>query len=258
MINDDKWHRLSSLIIRFKKNFQKISTDHQFFINFLSKGAYSLSIRDWESSKQDHVKHYKIKTLDNGGFFVTTRKTFQSLQELVAYYSEAANGLCHQLTVACPKQKPKFWPNKRDEIERDDLQFLRELGGGNFGKVYYGLYKGHTEVAIKTLKPGTMSAQAFLEEAAIMRHCRHDKLVPLYGVCSQGEPLLIVTEYMANGSLLDFLRKHKDNKGNSNSANPNSTTLNLPDLLDMAAQIASGMAYLESEKLIHRDRKTSF
>lgn len=220
---------------------------------FSHTGAYSLSIRDWENTKYDHVKHYKIKTLDNGGYFVTTRKTFDTLQELVAYYSEAANGLCHQLTQPCPKTKPKFWPSKGDEIERDDLQLLRELGGGNFGKVYYGLYKGHTEVAIKTLKPGTMSPHAFLEEAAIMRKCRHEKLVPLYGVCSQGEPLLIVTEFMQNGSLLEYLRRHKDNKGNSNSANPNSSTLNLPDLLDMAAQIASGMSYLEQEKLIHRD-----
>lgn len=214
----------------------------------LLTGAYSLSIRDWESIKQDHVKHYKIKTLDNGGYFVTTRKTFSTLQELVQYYSEAANGLCSQLSQPCPKAKPKFWPNKTDEINRDDLQFIKELGGGNFGKVFHGLYRGHTEVAIKTLKPGTMSPQAFLEEAAIMRHCRHEKLVPLYGVCSQGEPLLIVTEYMCNGSLLDYLRKHKDNKGNHNApANPNSNTLNLPDLLDMAAQIASGMAYLEGK-----------
>jgi len=219
-------------------------------------GAYSLSIRDWENTKQDHVKHYKIKTLDKGGFFVTKHRKFQSLQELVAYYSEAANGLCHQLTQPCPKKQPKCWPNKSDEIDRNDLQFIKELGGGNFGKVFYGLYKGHTEVAIKTLKPGTMSPQAFLEEAAIMRKCRHEKLVPLYGVCSQGEPLLIVTEYMCNGSLLDYLRRHKDNKDskrNSNLANPNSPTLNLPDLIDMAAQIASGMAYLEQEKLIHRD-----
>lgn len=73
------------------------------------------------------------------------------------------------------------------------------------------------------------------------RKCRHDKLVPLFGVCSQGEPLLIITEYMCNGSLLDFLRKREGKQ------------LKINDLLDMAAQIASGMAFLESQKLIHRD-----
>lgn len=179
--------------------------------------------------------------MDNGGFYVTTRKTFASLQELVAYYSESANGLCHVLTKACPKAKPCLWPSKKDEINREDLQFVRELGGGNFGKVYYGTFRGQVEVAIKMLKPGTMSPQAFLEEAAIMRKCRHEKLVPLFGVCSQGEPLLIVTEFMCNGSLLDYLRKREGK------------LLKINDLLDMAAQIASGMAFLESQKLIHRD-----
>lgn len=204
-------------------------------------GAYSLSIKDIDQQKREHVKHYKIKAMDNGGFYVTTRKTFASLQELVAYYSESANGLCHVLVKPCPKVKPCLWPSKKDEIDREDLQFIRELGGGNFGKVYYGTYRRQVEVAIKMLKSGTMSPQAFLEEAAIMRKCRHEKLVPLFGVCSQGEPLLIVTEYMCNGSLLDFLRKREGK------------LLKINDLLDMAAQIASGMAFLESQKLIHRD-----
>jgi len=204
-------------------------------------GAYSLSIKDWDTNKGDHVKHYKIKAMDNGGYYVTTRKTFNTLQELVAYYTEGPNGLCHELKKACPKSKPSYWPSKKDEIDRKDLEFIKELGGGNFGKVYYGRFRGHTEVAIKTLKPGTMSPQAFLEEAAIMRKCRHEKLVPLYGVCSQEEPLLIITEFMCNGSLLEHLR-NRDGK-----------MLKIHDLLDMAAQIASGMAYLESQKLIHRD-----
>lgn len=114
---------------------------------------------------------------------MTTKKTFSTLQELVHYYSESANGLCHQLAKPCPKAKPKFGPNKKDEINRDDIQCIRELGGGNFGKVFYGLYKGHTEVAVKTLKPGTMSPQSFLEEAAIMRKCRVSILYFLTLVC---------------------------------------------------------------------------
>ncbi len=63
-----------------------------------------------------------------------------------------------------------------------------------------GTWNGTTKVAIKTLKPGTMSPEAFLQEAQIMKKLRHDKLVPLYAVVSE-EPIYIVTEYMGKGSL---------------------------------------------------------
>ena len=129
-----------------------------------------------------------------------------------------------------------------DEIDRRDLKFIRELGSGNFGKVFFGVYRGQTKVAIKTLKPGSMTPIAFLQEAAIMRRYRHDKLVPFYGVCSIGMPLLIVTEYMSKGALLNYLRD-----------NPEAQTLTIMDLIDMASQVASGMAFLERIKLVHRD-----
>lgn len=64
-----------------------------------------------------------------------------------------------------------------------------------------GTWNGTTKVAIKTLKPGTMSPEAFLQEAQIMKKLRHDKLVPLYAVVSE-EPIYIVTEYMAKGTRL--------------------------------------------------------
>lgn len=51
---------------------------------------------------------------------------------------------------------------------------------------------------MKTLKPGTMSPEAFLEEAQIMKRLRHDKLVQLYAVVSE-EPIYIVTEFMSQG-----------------------------------------------------------
>lgn len=51
---------------------------------------------------------------------------------------------------------------------------------------------------MKTLKPGTMSPKAFLEEAQIMKLLRHDKLVQLYAVVSE-EPIYIVTEFMCYG-----------------------------------------------------------
>jgi len=119
---------------------------------------------------------------------------------------------------------------------------MEKIGTGNFANVYYGIFRSQNEVAIKKLKPGTMVPSELLEEAAIMRKYRHKNLVSLYGVCSIGHPLLIITEYMCNGSLLHYLSNNLEGK--------NCTVI---DLIEMVAQIASGMAYLEKVKLVHRD-----
>lgn len=49
-------------------------------------GSYSLSVRDYDPQHRDTVKHYKIRTLDNGGYYISPRSTFNTLQELVAHY----------------------------------------------------------------------------------------------------------------------------------------------------------------------------
>lgn len=59
-------------------------------------------------------------------------------------------------------------------------------------------YNKHTKVAVKTMKPGSMSVEAFLEEANIMKTLQHDKLVKLHAVVTQ-EPIYIITEFMAKG-----------------------------------------------------------
>lgn len=49
------------------------------------------------------VKHYKLKKLDNGHYFVSRTKSFETLKELVEYYSKQADGLCVRLGEPCKK-----------------------------------------------------------------------------------------------------------------------------------------------------------
>lgn len=52
---------------------------------------------------------------------------------------------------------------------------------------------------MKTLKPGTMTVEAFMDEANVMKTLQHDRLVRLYAVVTKIQPIYIITEFMANG-----------------------------------------------------------
>jgi len=49
--------------------------------------CFSLSILDYNDEKQRHTKHYRIRKIDSGGCFISTRNRFDSLDELVVFYS---------------------------------------------------------------------------------------------------------------------------------------------------------------------------
>ncbi|XP_067832935.1 high affinity nerve growth factor receptor-like [Heptranchias perlo] len=149
-------------------------------------------------------------------------------------------------------------------IKRRDIVLKWELGEGAFGKVFLAECcnlspeQDRMLVAVKTLKEATESARIdFQREAELLTFLQHEHIVKFYGVCTQGEPLIMVFEYMKHGDLNRFLR----------SQGPDATILvsgsdqpfgqlNLPQLLHVAKQIASGMVYLASLHFVHRDLAT--
>ncbi|KAJ8378778.1 hypothetical protein AAFF_G00235950 [Aldrovandia affinis] len=210
-----------------------------------TKGAFSLSVRDSVPGEGDVVKHYKIRALDSGGYYISPSTSFPSLMELVQYYSKKADGLCRTLTAPSRSVTPAHsWAKDEWEIPRETLRMVKKLGAGQFGEVWMGYYKNSQKVAVKSLKEGSMEPEAFLQEANLMKRLQHERLVRLYAVVTQ-EPILIVTEFMTNGSLLDFLKTDEGKE------------LQTPKLIDMSAQIAEGMAYIERKKYIHRDLRAA-
>uniref|UniRef100_W5LR48 Tyrosine-protein kinase receptor n=1 Tax=Astyanax mexicanus TaxID=7994 RepID=W5LR48_ASTMX len=150
-------------------------------------------------------------------------------------------------------------------IKRQDIMLKWELGEGAFGKVYLAECANlcpDTDkmlVAIKTLKDANESTrQDFQREAELLTVLQHEHIVRFYGVCTDGEPLAMVFEYMRHGDLNRFLRAHgPDARILDEVKMPPMGQLTLPQMLQIAAQIASGMVLnLASLHFVHRDLAT--
>lgn len=229
---ESKWNVLGTFLIRESESL---------------KGTYSLSELCLLDDKRT-CKHYHLRRMDSGRWYISPKSTFCSLDELIESYSNSG-GLLNNLTVPCPKLKPVMRDLSRKmkdkwEIDRRCLRMTEKLGSGNFGDVWKGLWNETKIVAIKMLKAGVTDKDTFLEEAIVMKRLRHPKLIMLYAVCTDKEPMYIVTEYMANGCLQDLLKKDKGE------------TILWHEILEFATQIAMGMSYIESQRYIHRDLST--
>ena len=230
-------------IVAEKLLMQNFNQKGSFLVRISGRGAnfYSLTVRD-----VNNVRHYRIERFETGGFFVTRRVTFETIQELVEYYKQRAGGLCTNLQQVCVQpEKPQTAGlskaiNENWEIDKQSLHLVQKLGAGQFGDVWEGQWNTKVAVAVKILKPGIISMDKFLQEAAIMIRLRHPKLIQLYAICTEDEPIYIVTELMKHGSLLDYLRGEGQKLG-------------IEQLLVMSAQVAAGMAFLELQCYVHGD-----
>ncbi|XP_059642128.1 LEAF RUST 10 DISEASE-RESISTANCE LOCUS RECEPTOR-LIKE PROTEIN KINASE-like 1.4 isoform X1 [Cornus florida] len=135
------------------------------------------------------------------------------------------------------------------EEATENFDASRELGDGGFGTVYYGKLKDGRIVAVKRLYENNFKrVEQFVNEVRILTTLRHENLVTLHGCTSKrSRELLLVYEYISNGTVADHLHGKRSNSG----------LLSWPVRLNIAIETAEALAYLHASDVIHRDVKTN-
>ncbi|KAM0020349.1 putative protein kinase RLK-Pelle-CrRLK1L-1 family [Helianthus debilis subsp. tardiflorus] len=165
---------------------------------------------------------------------------FQRFVTRISSSSESPQ-LCHQFTFS------------EIQLATHNLDDSLVIGRGGFGKVYKGTITtgpNISTVAIKRLdSTSNQGASEFWAEVDMLSNLRHCHLVSLIGYCNDGQEMILVYEYMSNGTLEDHLHKLQ-------------TPLSWVQRLAICIGAARGLDYLHTgtgikHGVVHRDVKSS-
>uniref|UniRef100_A0A663M4R5 receptor protein-tyrosine kinase n=1 Tax=Athene cunicularia TaxID=194338 RepID=A0A663M4R5_ATHCN len=178
--------------------------------------------------------------------FKSKRRETPYTDRLQQYISSRGLGVKYYIDPSTYEDPNEAIREFAKEIDVSFIKIEEVIGSREFGEVCFGRLKhpGKHEyiVAIKTLKSGYTDEQwqEFLSEASIMGQFEHPNVIHLEGVVTKSRPVMIVTEFMENGSLDSFLRQKEGQ-------------FSVLQLVGMLLGIAAGMHYLSDMNYVHRD-----
>eukprot|EP00759_Apiculatamorpha_spiralis_P030292 PhF_6_TR32114/c0_g1_i1/m.47508 len=116
------------------------------------------------------------------------------------------------------------------------------LGSGSAGDVFLGMGPTGTLVAVKCIPiKGSASNESLIRETHLMSSLSHDSLVKFYSVAIKRRHLMIMSEYVAGGTLEDVLKRFG--------------AISEKPIRRYLKSIVSGLSYLHSKNVTHRDIK---
>jgi len=147
----------------------------------------------------------------------------------------------------------EYWPHRfsYEELSNATKGFQREqlLGFGGFGKVYKGTLMNKTLVAVKCVNHDSKQGlREFMAEISSMGRLQHKNLVQMRGWCRKGNELMLVYDYMPNGSLNKWVFDKPEK------------VLGWDQRRRILVDVAEGLSYLHhgwDQVVIHRDVKSS-